>query len=325
MEPLEIGNVTIYPFGIVLALALGACVIWSLVRCAGPRMRKTQEIFWLIAIPLGLVLAHLGYALCNLDMIEDEFVEVLQDFTGGGYLLYGALAGAAIALAVACRITGERMGRAADLLAGPFLLLGAACVLGEGLIGAGYGWKVEDWFSTENNMSLLATDEPGALTAFFSRFPFAVKEPYYGYQNWAVFLPIILLLLGGCLYACRMAMRWEGSRAVFSLSWYAAVRIFYESLRQDDIPKWGFVRVNQILSAVLLFILLLLCWRRAGKGLGVSLALFVGGVLLAGGMEFALEQKIGFLEWMTMDLCYLVSAIGCGLFFHSVNRLRRMN
>ena len=78
MEPLEIGNVTIYPFGIVLALALGACVIWSLLRCAGPRMRKTQEIFWLIAIPLGLILAHLGYALCNLDMIEDEFVEVLQ-------------------------------------------------------------------------------------------------------------------------------------------------------------------------------------------------------------------------------------------------------
>ena len=30
------------------------------------------------------------------------------------------------------------------------------------------------------------------------------------------------------------------------------------------------------------------------------------GVVMA--MEFALDQKIGFLKWMRMDLCYLVMA-----------------
>ena len=28
-------------------------------------------------------------------------------------------------------------------------------------------------------------------------------------------------------------------------------------------------------------------------------------------MEFALEQKISFLEWMHMDLCYLVMGLAC--------------
>ena len=52
------------------------------------------------------------------------------------------------------------------------------------------------------------------------------------------------------------------------------------------------------------------------------MALFWGGVILAGAMEFALEKKIGFLEWMPMDLCYVVSGLGCWMLYRSVNRLR---
>jgi hypothetical protein len=48
-----------------------------------------------------------------------------------------------------------------------------------------------------------------------------------------------------------------------------------------------------------------------------------GGAVLVIAMEFALEKKIGFLEWMPMDLCYLVCAAGCWLLFQWVNRLRK--
>ncbi len=323
MEPLEIGEIRLFPFGAVLALALGAGVVWSWRKAPGERIRKALEYFWLAAIPLGLVLAHLGYCLCSLDMLEDILGETLLDFAGGGYLLYGALAGATIALGLACRASGAGYGETADLLAGPFLLLGAACAFGEGLIGAGYGWKVDDWFLSENSMSLLAGEEPGALGAFFSHFPFALRDPFYGYASWAVFLPVGLALTGGAVCAARMRADWPGEKTVFSGSMYAVVRVLYESLRQDDIPKWGFVRVNQILSAVVLVILLIICWRRIRKGLGTSLGFLLGGALLVLVMEFALEKKIGFLEWMTMDLCYLVSGLGCWMMYHAVNRLRK--
>ena len=154
MEPWTIGAVTLYPFGAVLALALAAGAVWSMKTAGDGKERKALELFWLLALPLGLFLAHLGWALCSLDMIEDEFGEILMSFSGGGYLLYGALAGAAAALGISCRVYGVSFPRTADRLAGPFLLLGAACAAGEGIIGGGYGWKVEDWFLAENSMSL---------------------------------------------------------------------------------------------------------------------------------------------------------------------------
>ena len=264
MEPIEIGAVTMYPFGGMIALALAAGAAWSCRGVREEKARKTLEIFWLLAIPLGLICSHLAWALCSLDMIGDEFFEVLLDFPGGGYLLYGALIGAAGALAAACAAGGESFGRTADRLACPFLLFGAFCALGEGLIGGGYGWKVEDWFQPENSMSLFAMENPG----IFEHFPFAVRDPFYGYATWAVFLPVALVLLLAMGRAARIKPAWDGDRAVFSLSLYAAVRVLYESLRQDDIPKWGFVRVNQVLSAVLLLILMAVCLRRTRKGFG---------------------------------------------------------
>ena len=323
MEPLEMGAVRLFPFGAAVALGLGIGAAWSLRRATGDREKRTLEYFWLMALPLGLFLAHLGWCLSNLDMIEDQFLEVLCDFPGGGYLLYGALAGAAISLGIACRITGAGYGFTADLLAGPFLLLGACCAFGEGLIGMGTGWKVEDWFLAENGMSLFASEESGALTAFFSRFPFALRDAFYGDANWAVFLPVGLGLLAGIWGLSRMKdSAVAGNEAIFSLSLYAAVRIFYESLRQDDIPKWGFVRVNQVLSAVALLILVILCMRSSGARAWPSWALLLGGAVLVAAMEFALEDKI--LEGLTMDVCYVITAAGCCMMYTAVSRLRKM-
>lgn len=323
MEAMEIGSLRVFPFGIAVAAALAAGACWSWKAAGKARERKAIEIFWLLALPLGLGLAHLGWALANLDMIEDYFVEVLLDFPGGGFLLYGGLAGAVLAGGIACRLSGVRAGMLADLLAGPWLLLGTVCALGEGMIGMGCGWKVEDWFSPESGMSLLAREEPEGLVSFFSRFPFAVRDPFYGYASWAVFLPMALGMGLGLWRACRIPGDGSGRRAVFSLAWYAAVRIFYESLRQDDIPKWGFVRVNQVLSAAVLLILLMLRFRREGKIRWGSLALLLGGAALVAAMEFALEKKIGFLEWMPMDLCYAASAAGCGMLLAAVLGGRR--
>ena len=321
MEPMELGAFSVYPFGVILAAAVLGGFCWSRKKAGGESMRRALMIFWLTAIPLGTILAHVGYCLSCLDMIEDYFWETVLDFPGGGYLLFGALTGAAIALGIACRAEKVSAAETADLLAGPFLLLAAACALGEGIIGGGYGWKIEDWFNPENSMSLFALEDP----AFFSGFPFAVKDPFYGYANWAVFLPVAAAVLLGIWRMARLKETKAGGRAVFSLSWYAAIRIFYESLRQDDIPKWGFVRVNQILFAILLLLMLILCARKAGKTgrTGISAAMFVGGVLIAGLMEFALEKKIGFLEWMPMDLCYVCSAAGCWMLYRAVERLRR--
>ena len=74
------------------------------------------------------------------------------------------------------------------------------------------------------------------------------------------------------------------------------------------------------ISAVL--IVLIISWRMLPKPQrkrsllwrGISCILLSCGVIMA--MEFALEQKISFLTWMRMDVCYAVMALGClGLIF----------
>ena len=329
MENLAIGGATVYPYGICAAAGAAVMLLWAYAGTKAHGERKALEYFALLALPLGLALAHLSYCLCDLDWISDCFWETVADFTGGGYLLYGALVGMLLSLGAACRLTGRNFAVLADRLAAPFLMFAAVLAAGDGLVGAGYGWKVEDWFQAETGMSLFTLQD----VSFFSRFPFAVKDYYYGYANWAVFLPVSLFLAVMAVLVANPGRRTgrAGGTAVLAGTVYACVRILYESLRQDDILKWGFVRVNQILSAVLLMALLLLCFATTGRreaagktgNLAKSLALFAGGALLVGAMEFALEKKIGFLEWMPMDLCYVFSTLGCLLLFFSCERLRR--
>ncbi len=326
MEPIETGILTLYPYGAAVALFLGIGVILSHRRAADPEAKKTVELFWLAALPLGLILARLVWAVCSLDMIEDVFWETVAAFPGGGYVFFGAVLGGVCAAGITCRVTGKSFGKASDALAAPFLLFGLGCVLADGLIGTGYGWEVGDWFDAENGMSLIALQEPG----IFAGFPFAIRDPFYGNANWAVFVPVAVALAFGLWREEKLPAGGPGNRMVFSLSLYAAVRVLYESMRQDDIPKWGFVRCNQVFAAVLLLILFFFCARRAWKaealrlrGLILLVLLMAAGVVMCWEMEFALEKKISILEWMTMDLCYLASAAGCSLMFLGVNILRK--
>jgi len=328
MEPIQLGSLELWPFGLCAAGGALAALLWACFRTRNADERRAVEVFALIALPLGFGLARLIHCLCNLDWIQDYFWETVLEFPGGGFLFYGALLGMIPALWAACRITRTSFAKMADLLAAPLLLFAAATVIGEGLAGAGYGWKVEDWFNPENSMSLAALED----ASFFTRFPFAMTDPVYHYASWAVYLLIAAeLLVCTALTAFDRPGR-PGGTAVKALALYSAIRILYESLRQDDILKWGFVRVNQIFGGATLLVLTVLCGAAAARNadgkrisgrVTLSAVLFLLGLVLAGGMEFALEGKIGFLEWMTMDVCYTFTTLGCALLFASCEVLRR--
>ena len=87
MNALELGFLTVYPYGVCAAAGAAAMLLWAFFRIRRPELHRTLELFGLAAIPLGLILSHLAYCLCNLDWISDYFWETLLDFPGGGYLL----------------------------------------------------------------------------------------------------------------------------------------------------------------------------------------------------------------------------------------------
>ena len=70
MEPIRIGSLTLYPFGLLLApLALGALALTAYnMRKAGLK-KGTASWFALLAVPLCFVFARLGFSLLIIDQL----------------------------------------------------------------------------------------------------------------------------------------------------------------------------------------------------------------------------------------------------------------
>ena len=323
METIGLFGLQVYPYGaaVALAAAVALCLAGLLTRHDAPS-RAALSYFAVLAVPLGLACARLGYIAVSIDWVLQEGAGFFFRFREGGFLLYGAMGGCLVAAWLACRVTKAPLARFLDRISVPGMLLIALCRLAEGLCGVGYGWSVEEWFLEGNGMSLIALDDPALLC----RFPFAALD-YYGAWNWAVFVLEAIVALGVMIAAMRVRVRRDGGRFALCLLLYCCTQVLCESLRQDAVLRWGFVRVNQIIGAVLTVLLLIAFIRLSGRSsagaIARSAAGLVGGALLVIAMEFALEGKISVIEWMTMDVCYGVMACGCALMIASVMRFWR--
>ena len=311
MTTMHLGSLTLYPYG--LALCAATALALALAGLAFRRHGlKAGALSWfaLLGIPLGVMGARLAYCLAALDWVMQEGFGFFLQLNRGGYMLYGALAGCALALWLTARITGESFARMADRLAAPAMALILLGRLAEGLVGQGYGWCVEDWFMEDSGMSLFVMEDP----SFFYRLPFAVPDMYDNY-NWAVFIFEALTAGVIALILLRTKTRRAGARATLALLLYAASQILCESLRQDAVLRWGFVRINQVIGAVLIAGLMLGCALRAPRRRPGQIAGLCAGILACMGvviaMEFALEKKISAIEWIPMDVCYLLMALAC--------------
>lgn len=311
MTTIHLGSLTLYPYGLALCAATALALAFSALSFRRGGL-KAGALSWfaLLGIPLGVLGARLAYCLAALDWVMQEGFGFFFQLSRGGYMLYGALAGCALALWLTARITGESFARMADRLAAPAMVLILLGRLAEGLVGQGYGWCVEDWFMEDSGMSLFVLEDP----SFFYRLPFAVPDMYSNY-NWAVFVFEALTAGVIALILLRMKPRRAGARAMLALLLYAATQILCESLRQDAVLRWGFVRINQVIGAVLIAGMLALCVLRAPQRSPRQIGgLFAGmlacmGVVIA--MEFALEKKISAIEFIPMDVCYVLMALAC--------------
>lgn len=313
MAEITLGSLTVYTYGLVVALAaaLGLWVAARQFRAAGI---KEGAISWfaLLAVPMAVLGARLGYYIACLEFSFAGFFA----FREGGFMLYGAMGGAVLAAMATARITGEKTGRLVDNLAAPAALVIGFSRLAEGLVGQGYGWYVADWFDPEMGMSLFHPENYD----FVQRFPFAVMDMYEEW-SWAIFVWEALVAFVLFFVMLKTPARRDGWRGMFFAVCYASLQALNEGLRQDAVLRWGFVRINQVISALLIAALLAVCCmklprpRHVKRIVGAWVGVLAGmGVVMA--MEFALEKKIMALEWMPMDLCYVVMFAAClGMIF----------
>ncbi len=267
------------PHLLLLSLGIVLCLVWAVFMMKQEGLpEKTIALFCLVVIPLSLVFARLGYGLVNLHNTLDRPARLLN-LQEGGFTLYGAGLGLVLAALAAARLSKIRFLRLMDVLAPACAMIVAVSRLLEGFIGLGYSFYV---------------DNPA-----LHFFPLAVYDDYW--ETWA----LALFVLEG-LYALGLAF-WltknrsapgSGDRFSLLLLMYAVMQIWFESLRRDAYARVGFIRVMQLISAILAGAVLLYWLIRARKPLWHKAAAFTAYLVLLGIvmlMEFAVEYKVGFL------------------------------
>ena len=153
MEPIKLGSLTIYPFGLLMLVpVLGALLLTMRGMKKAGLKKETAGWFAMLAVPLCFVLARLGFCLFVIDqIIGNEDYGMVFRLGEGGFLLWGAIAGGMLAAWITGRITGQSPGKIMDSAAvGACLLIAAGRIIC-GLIftDQGTGLALSDWFNTE--------------------------------------------------------------------------------------------------------------------------------------------------------------------------------
>ena len=288
---------------VVLTLLLGAVLSlwmgWVRGRRAGIVYGKRTKAT--ILCPLFIAAcSHLGYCLVSIPNVFYSW-----QF---GQLFYGGLLGALLALYIT---GGNEKAKLMESCAPSFALMVLFARLAEGFSGQGYG---EYWY-----------EEPG----FFCRFPFMTYDPYYESWGWALFMAgaavaVIILIV---LFKRRSLFDGDGMLLFFGL--YASAQVVLESLRRDEFLRWGFVRVEELLSAVAILVVLIAYWVRTGRAHALQkalcMALFVSMVVFCLLLEFATEGRIPFLVFLDVWHCYALMAVACAVNAGCVLWMRRLS
>ncbi|MBR5301515.1 MAG: prolipoprotein diacylglyceryl transferase [Clostridia bacterium] len=225
----------------------------------------------LFAIIPAFVCARLAYCLARFSFyfVEMGPLSVLRTWEGG-FMLYGAALGALLGTALLAKRRGADVAATLDEIACPGLLAVAVCRLGEFTAYEGVGAWIE-------NPALM-------------RLPFAVCNEYGEWQLavflWAAAAALILL---GCMLRVQAG---RGERILSALLLYACCQVMLESLRMDSCLKIGFVRVSQVISAVVILGVTLMRARRNGGRAQMACRAVVVILLVAliGGIEWALDK-----------------------------------
>lgn len=324
MEPIELGALTIYPFGLFIAVLLVPFFFFTARNMNRTGLKKeTASWFALLAIPFCFVLSRLGYSLFAIDqMIGYEDFGMAFRVTEGGFLLWGTIAGALFAAKLTGKITGQSGAAVSDSMIVPACLMIAAIRLLCGLLfrDIGIGMGLDYWFDPEETdfAARFSVFRPEDYS-FFERFPFAVQD-YYDVWCWAVF---VLQALWACVTALLVfrTKAAPGGRTARFLLLFSCGSIILESMlfagESIRVPWLRVVKGNQLLCAAALLGVLVACLRRIGPERWKKPALIlIPQLLCAVGiiivMEFAaFEKKVTFLDinMIPTDICHLIEIL----------------
>lgn len=318
----ELFGLTGYRLG--LCAAIGTLVLFGVMLLLA-KMRKVEAssvcVLTLAGAVLGIVFARLLFCLVNLSLFVDAYENLWLTlrFFDGGLSLAGLLIGLLLAVPLTAAITKEKAAELLDILCVPMGLLLCALYLGQQDTGLGIGKIVEEGTLTHALPWLFLCERMGVNVEY--------RTLVYLYQAIISGVIAVVMLVVYLRVQKNPGFR-AGETAWLSLALYGAAMVVLESLRDDGHMLMIFLRIGQVVAALLPIIAIVLLSRRyhkaAGKVTGKAIFGWIAIVLLVAGiavLEFALDGRLamgdltnGHFYLMMMLLCVLVATACCLLY-----------
>lgn len=247
MNPsLSLGPITLYYYGLILALAIVVAYVWSrrrAVRAGIPA--DVLDTLFITTVPLGIIGARIYFVIFSWAQFSHEPLRALQLWEGG-LAIHGALLGGALGLLLGFVIARKkhaslRIARLFDIVA-PTLLLAQA-------IGRFGNFVNREAFGGPTNLpwGLFIPPErrPPGLDAF-THF-----HPTFAYEAIWNLIGVAVLLVLERRWSKRRGSpgKLQGTLLAAYLVWYSLGRGVIEGLRADSLYL-GPLRVAQLASVV---------------------------------------------------------------------------
>ena len=261
-----LGNMSIYFYGVIIALGLFLAVAYALKRRKQFGLLEDDildGVLWIV--PVSIICARAYYCAFRWEEFAADPISVLYIWKGG-IAIYGGIIGAALCVVIHCAIKKISLPAVLDVVALSFLIGQFIGRWGNFFNREAFGAYCDTFLAMRVPSSVLHVSDDaskqllGALATLKDQ---AAQGGYTGfYQVHPTFLYESLWNLAGfiALHFLSKKRRYDGQIALAYVAWYGLGRTFIEGLRMDSLYI-GTFRVSQLVAAATCFIAvgILLC------------------------------------------------------------------
>lgn len=229
IRSISVGPLNIYMYGLIIATGLVLAVMYCLKRSGNAGLTEDSMLDGVLWItPFAIVCARIYYVAFSWSEYKDNLISVLYIWNGG-IAIYGSVIGAAIGVAIFCKVKKCSLPALLDIVVLGFLI----------------GQFMGRWGNFFNREAFGATTDSFFRMGLFSTVSqrWEYYHPTFLYESVWNFAGFIALHF---LYPRR---RYDGQIALGYCFWYGLGRCMIEGLRVDSL-YWGPFRVSQVLAGV---------------------------------------------------------------------------
>lgn len=251
----SVGNVTVYWYGVILALGFLVGTSYALKRHKefGVNADRASDVIMISAVG-AIIFARLYYVIFSWGYYSKHMDEIFKIWNGG-IAIYGAVIGAFLTALVVCKIRGVKFLPLADMTAGGLLIGQAIGRWGNFVNIEAFGENTTlPWGMTSPTIVNYLTAKAAELSALGVEIdPEVPVHPTFFYESMWCLIGFLLIAL-----VLTKRRRFDGELLLFYIGWYGLGRFFIEGLRTDSLML-GTIRISQLV-AILCVLGALIAW-----------------------------------------------------------------